>query len=241
MSAGRRRWLSSATACLVLATGLGLAGCSREGSDTQATQDTPASEASQATDTASPSPTSETPKTPPTSTPGRMPTVADYIKQNNITETVIKRGTPNAPVITLPALPGWLDAGPGTPPTAYGAMIDTDPAFASDPPSIVVIMSKLDGADPAEVLKLAPNEVRNLPDFDGKEAQPGKLANFDAAQISGTYTRNGQTRLIAQKTVVVPGKDGLYVIQINADGTKEQAPQLGRATAAIDRIATITP
>ena len=29
-------------------------------------------------------------------------------------------------------------------------------------------------------------------------------------------------RAIAQKTVVIPGKDGLYVLQLNADGLEDQ-------------------
>jgi len=102
-------------------------------------------------------------------------------------------------------------------------------------------MAKLDDADPAEILKLAPNEIRNLPEFQGGEAAPGKLANFDSIQISGTYVRDGKPRIIAQKTVVIPGKDGLYVMQLNADGTKDATPKLGEATQAIDKAATITP
>jgi len=42
---------------------------------------------------------------------GRQPTVGDYIKQHGITEAQVKPGDPNAPTITLPALPGWQDAG----------------------------------------------------------------------------------------------------------------------------------
>jgi hypothetical protein len=230
MPAGRSRWLPFAAMCLVLASGTGgLAGCSGDKSDTGASG------------TASQSQASDGPKTPLTATAGRLPTLSDYLKQNDISQTVVKRGDAGAPAITLPALPGWQDAGAGTPPSAYGAMVNTDPAFRADPPSIVVIMAKLTDADPAEILKLAPNEIRNLPEFRGGEARPGKLANFDSIQIGGTYVRDGKARIIAQKTVVIPGKDGLYVMQLNADGTKDAAPKLGEATEAIDKAATITP
>jgi hypothetical protein len=47
--------------------------------------------------------------------------------------------------------------------------------------------------------------------------------------------------MIAQKTVVVPGQDGLFVLQLNADGTEDQAMPLIDATAAIDEQTTITP
>ncbi len=47
--------------------------------------------------------------------------------------------------------------------------------------------------------------------------------------------------MIAQKTVVIPGEDGLYVLQLNADGTEDQAGPLMTATKAIDDQAKITP
>ena len=105
-----------------------------------------------------------------------------------------------------------------------------------------MVFSKLEGADPAEILKLAPNEIRNLPEFNGDdEAKRAKLAGFDSVQIGGTYVRDGVTRLIGQKTVAIPGKDGLYVLQINADALKDQVVLLVTATDAMDRLATIKP
>ena len=86
---------------------------------------------------------------------------------------------------------------------------------------------------------MAPNEVRNLPSFNGPEPKPGKLSNFDSTQIGGTYVRDGKPRLIAQKTVVIPSGDAFYVLQLNADGLKEQAEALSLATEAIDNQATI--
>ena len=46
---------------------------------------------------------------------------------------------------------------------------------------------------------------------------------------------------MAQKTVVIPGADGLYVLQLNADGTEDQADIVSSATDAIDSETTITP
>jgi hypothetical protein len=48
-------------------------------------------------------------------------------------------------------------------------------------------------------------------------------------------------RVIAQKTVVIPGQDGLYVLQLNADGTEDQMGALMDATGVIDEQTTITP
>ncbi len=96
--------------------------------------------------------------------------------------------------------------------------------------------------DPAKILEYAPGEIQNLPEFDGPDTgKPGTLGGFDATQIGGMYVRDGVTRMIAQKTVVIPGQDGLYVLQLNADGTEDQAMPLMDATAAIDEETTITP
>src|SRR6188472_2823988 len=87
-----------------------------------------------------------------------------------------------------------------------------------------------------------PNEIKNLPGYDGEEAgTPSTLGGFDATQIGGTYTKDGIKRAIAQKTVVIPGKDGLYVLQLNADGTEDQKRALMDATQVIDEQTTITP
>ena len=53
--------------------------------------------------------------------------------------------------------------------------------------------------------------------------------------------KDGAKRAIAQKTVVIPGQDGLYVLQLNADGLEDQIGALMDATSAIDEQTTITP
>ena len=73
------------------------------------------------------------------------------------------------------------------------------------------------------------------------EGSPSTLGGFDATQIGGTYTKDGVKRAIAQKTVVIPGQDGLYVLQLNADGTEDQMGPLMDATNVIDEQTTITP
>ena len=87
-----------------------------------------------------------------------------------------------------------------------------------------------------------PARLRNLPGYDGAaEGSPSELSGFDASQIGGTYTKNGVKRAIAQKTVVIPGQDALYVLQLNAEGLEDQMGALMDATAAIDEQAKITP
>ncbi|MGD9619763.1 MAG: LpqN/LpqT family lipoprotein [Mycolicibacterium sp.] len=220
-------------AITALALGIGLSGCGSDKTEGSAT--TSATE-SETTSSAAPTTTAQA--------TGPAKTIVDYIKENNITETPVKRGEPGAPNINLPIPQGWEDAGARTPEWAYGAIVFADPAAAQDPATVIAILSKLTGdVDPAKILEYAPGEIQNLPDFEGPETgKPTTLSGFDATQIGGIYTRDGINRMIAQKTVVIPGQDGsIYVLQLNADGTEDQAIPLMDATQAIDDEATITP
>lgn len=220
-------------AITAVALGIGLSGC---GSDTKTEGSATTSATSETTASEAPTTSAEA--------AGPSETIVDYIKENNITETAVKPGDPGAPSIGLPAIPGWEDAGEATPDWAYGAIMFTgDPSMAKDPPTIIAILSKLTGdVDQAKILELAPGEIQNLPDFEGpKTGKLSKFSGFDATQIGGLYTKNGVNRMIAQKTVVIPGEDGLYVLQLNADGTEDQAGPLMTATKAIDDQAKITP
>jgi len=172
-------------------------------------------------------------------------TIAEYIKENNIAETPVLRGDPGTPTINLPIPPGWHDAGGRAPEGAYGAMQDSDPAMAADPPTLVFYVAKLAGnADAAKILEYAPAEVQKLPGYEGPQVGgPTKLGGFDATQIGGAYTKNGVKRAIGQMTAVIPGKDGLYVLQLNAESIakEDQGQALTLATGVIAMQATITP
>jgi hypothetical protein len=220
-------------AVAAIAIGIGLSGC---GSDTK-------SEPSKQTSTASSTATSKAAPTSAAPAAGPNKTIVDYIKENGIVESPVHRGDPGAPTIVLPSPPGWEDAGSRTPAWAYGAIVSSDPAMAQDPPTIFTLVSKLTGnVDPAKILEYAQGEIKNLPGYDGAaEGSPSTLAGFDATQIGGTYTKDGVKRAIAQKTVVIPGQDALYVLQLNADGTEDQMGALMDATGAIDEQTTITP
>ena len=173
------------------------------------------------------------------------PTIADYIRQGGITQSPVRRGDPGTPAVDLPIPEGWVDAGPKTPAGAYSAIVFADPTMATEPPQIVTIMSKLTGnVDPAMIFKYAPGELRNLPGYESAgDGGTAKLAGFDAYQIGATYVKDGSKRLIAQKTVVIPAKEGngVYVLQLNAGGTEDQIRPLMEATSTIDQRTTITP
>jgi hypothetical protein len=221
------------TAIAVVALGVALAGC---GSDTKTEPTTSAATTSEKTSET----TSAAPSTP--AQAGKSETIADYIKKSGITETPVHRGDQGSPTVDLPTPAGWEDAGPKTPEYAWGAIYFTDPAMASDPPSIVALMSKLTGpAEPAKIMEYAPGELKNLPGFEGGDGAKGTLAGFDAYQIGGSYVKDGVKRMIAQKTVLIPSQDAIFVLQLNADGVEDQIQPLMDATAEIDEKTTITP
>ncbi|GAT00485.1 MULTISPECIES: LpqN/LpqT family lipoprotein [Mycolicibacterium] len=230
---------AGAIAVTVVVLGVALAGCGSKtvsGTATEATGTDGTSETSSA-------PTKTKAEGTGTPTAGHQYTIVDYIRDNNITETPVHRGDPGTPTLDLPIPEGWTDATSSAPEWAWGAIVSTDPAFEADPPSIIALMSKLTGdVDPAKILEYAPNEIRNLPGYENQgDGSAGQLSGFDAYQIGGTYVKDGATRLIAQKTVVIPGSDGLFVLQFNADGTEDQMGPLMDATSAIDDQTVITP
>jgi Probable lipoprotein LpqN len=214
-------------AILAVAVGLGLSGCESEDKKVEATTSTSASKAPRSQEAAKPN-----------------ASIPDYIKQNGIQEKPVKRGDPGSPEINLPFPPGWEDMGPGTPRWAYMGMKYTgDPAMAQNPPTIIALLSKLQGnVDPAKILEFAPGEMKNLPGYEGDGVGSAtKLSGFDAWQIVGTYAKNGVKRAVAQKTVVIPAADGVFVLQLNADGAEDQTGVLAEATKIIDEQTTIVP
>jgi hypothetical protein len=174
---------------------------------------------------------------------GPNPTIASYIKDNNIQETPVKRGDPGSPTIDLPVPDGWEPAGEDTPDWAYGAIVYNGPDAGDYTPSIVALVSKLTGnVDPQKIIDLAPGELNNLPGWSAmNEGEASTLGEYPAYQLGGTWTQDGKTKVVAQKTVVIPGNDGLYVLQLNADGLENQKELIGAATDVIDSQTTITP
>lgn len=166
-------------------------------------------------------------------------TIADYVKDNNIAETPVHHGDPG-PNVDLPVPTGWqLNQNSGT---SYGGIVQTQPANPADPPSVSALFSKLTGnVDPAKLIQYAPGEVQNLNGYQGGgDGSASTLAGFQAWQLGGTYQKNGKTRVIAQKTVVIPSQGAVYVLQLNADGLESDQGPLMDATSFIDDQTTIT-
>ncbi|HYR13268.1 MAG TPA: LpqN/LpqT family lipoprotein [Mycobacterium sp.] len=238
-----RRTAISGAAAVTAALAIVLSGC---GSNTKTapSTSTSASKTTSATTSAKAAPSSK-PKVSPRQgdSSGPNPTIASYIQQNNIQETPVKMGDPGSPTIDLPVPDGWEPAGEDTPDWAYGAIVYTGPEGAEYTPSIVALLSKLTGnVDPQKIIDLAPGELQNLPGWKASnEGQASTLGQYPAFQLGGTWTQDGQTKIVAQKTVVIPGNDGVYVLQLNADGLEDQGEIVGSATNVIDEQTKITP
>lgn len=175
--------------------------------------------------------------------PGPNPTIASYIQENGITETSVHRGDPGAPTIDLPVPDGWANAGPDTPKWAYDTIVYKGPEAADYTPSVIAVVSKLTGnVDAQKIIDLAPGELNNLPGYKAmNDGAVSTLGDYPAYQLGGTWVQDGQTKIVAQKTVVIPGSDGLYVLQLNADGLQKQGDIVSAGTDAIDAQTTITP
>ncbi|GAC1411262.1 MAG: LpqN/LpqT family lipoprotein [Mycobacterium sp.] len=92
------------------------------------------------------------------------------------------------------------------------------------------------------IIDLAPGELNNLPGWKPMNAGAAStLGVYPAYQLGGTWTQDGQTKIVAQKTVVVPGSDGVYILQLNADGLENQHDIISAATDVIDSQTKITP
>jgi hypothetical protein len=151
-------------------------------------------------------------------------TLHQYIVDNKIAEVPFKKGEAGTPTVDFPFPPGWRAAGDLTPDWAYGAIIYDKAVDANDPPFMYAIGSKLTGdIDPQKVLELAPAQLNELPGFKANgEPERDKLSGFDAIDYVGTYELDGKTRAVGQQTIVIPGEDSLFVLQLNGEAPAGQ-------------------
>jgi hypothetical protein len=165
-----------------------------------------------------------------------------YIVDNKIAEIPFKKGDPGSPTIAFPFPPDWTSAGDRTPDWAYGAIIYSKAVDPSDPPFMYAIGSKLTGnVTPEKILQLAPGQLNELPQFTPREApRRDKVGGFDAIDYVGTYVWEGQARAVGQQTIVIPGKDALFVLQLNGEAPKGQGQAVIDAATLIREQTQIT-
>ena len=235
----KRTLASTGVTITVVAVGISLAGCSSSPSSNNAASNTSAT-GSAATSATTAKPQSKV--APRITAQGPNPSIASYFQDSHITATPVHKGDPGAPTVNFPIPDGWADAGPDTPATAYWAIVDTGPEAAKYTPSIVATLSKLDGdVDPQKLIELAAGATKNLPGFKQMgEGNEDNLGGSPAYQLGGTWVENGQTKAVAQKTVVIEANDAVYLLQLNIDCLADQIDQVLPATATIDEKTTIT-
>jgi hypothetical protein len=223
---------TSRAAIAALALSLALVGCDSKSNEQSATATT--------TTTIE---TSAQPAPPSQNAPASNQTIASYVQENGITETRVRRGDPGAPTVDVPVPDGWANTGPETPKWTYDAIVYKGPEAADYTPSVVALVSKLTGnVDPQKIIDLAPGELNNLNGFTATgEGRTTELSGFPAYQLAGTWVQDGKTKVVAQKTVVIPGSDGVYVLQLNADGLENQMDIVSTASNVIDDQINITP
>lgn len=164
--------------------------------------------------------------------PAEGATLHQYIVDNKIAEVPFKKGDAGSPTIEFPFPPDWRPGGDQTPDWAYGAIVYNKAPDPNDPPFMYAIGSKLTGnVDPEKILELAPGQLNELPDFKPREEPTrDKVAGFDAIDYVGTYVWEGKERAVGQQTIVIPGKDSLFVLQLNGEAPK------GQEQAVIDAV-----
>jgi len=220
--------ISALAGVCAVAAGLALTGCSAK-TETTATTTTETTAATSTTTSAAPATAKKT--------------IADYVAENKIIETAIKQGDPGPPSFQFPMPPGWRPAGNQRPECAYGAIVYEKAEDPADPPFMTAIISRLSGnVEAAKIFEYAPGLLQNLPGYeqDG-EIQKSTLGGFEAIQFQGSYQRENTRRYIAQKTAVIPEKDGsLVVLQLNADAPLGQDDVILEAAKVIDAETKIT-
>jgi hypothetical protein len=163
-------------------------------------------------------------------------TLNSYIVDNKIAETPFQPDQPGTPSVDFPLPADWNVAGDRKPDWAYGAIVYGKPTDPEDPPFLYAIASKLTGnVDPAKILELAPGQLNELPEFKPLEGPPkrSKFSGYDSIDYVGTYMWEGKPRAVGQQTIVIPGKDGFFVLQLNGEAPK------GQQQVVIDAARTI--
>lgn len=244
MQLHREPVIAAFSAVCLVATLSACGGGTKENASSTTTHSSSSSTSASATSTQAAAPSGRLqPRALDTAGSAANPTIADYIRDQHITETPIHQGDPGAPRVDIQLPDGWQSAGTDTPDYAYGALVYTGPEAqgANYTPNIVALLSKLDGpADPDKLLQLAGGEMKNLPEFVPVGDEAVTVSGFPAYRIAGGYDLQGIKAASGQETVVIQGASGLYVLQMNATSNEDQSKPLFDALEAIDKSITIT-
>ena len=65
------------------------------------------------------------------------------------------------------------------------------------------------------------------------------MGGYDAIDYVGTYVWEGKPRAVGQQTIVIPGKDALFVLQLNGEAPEWQEQAVIDAAHLIRERTTI--
>lgn len=213
--------ITTAAVCVLMA--VAVAGCSPTAEQTQTGSDAPSAPAGHGGHGGG------------AAKPAEGANLHQYIVENKIAEVPFTKDEPGTPKIEFPFPPDWRSAGDRTPDWAYGAIVYDKAPDPENPPFMYAIASKLTGnVDPAKILALAPGQLNELPGFVALgEPRSDTVGGFDAVDYVGNYVWEGTTRAVGQQTIVIPGKDAVFVMQLNAEAPK------GQEQAVVDAVKLI--
>jgi hypothetical protein len=164
-------------------------------------------------------------------------TIADYIKDHDIEETQLHGPTPGAPTVELPVPQGWSR----TSSNFYAGVTAGGPDAEDYGPYAALLLSRINGDfDSQEFINLAPGELYNLNSY-----QPvfdegiGSLDGYKTYELGGTFIKDGRHLFIVQQTIVIPGRDGFYVAQVNSMGPDNIRDTLSKDIELINTQLTI--
>jgi hypothetical protein len=178
-------------------------------------------------------------------TPPDDSSLSDFLAAHNVSATQVALNDPSTPAISIPVPPGWLPDSSRQPPA--WAISYSGPGDGGYEMAVLAGLSRIGGdvdppVDPQPLADASCNDARHLDSFtpDGQN-DSAQFAGFPACTASGIYS-NG--RYLARRThiaVAVHGRNGLYLLVIDADSRQEQQDAMDRALQTIVQRAYIAP
>ena len=91
------------------------------------------------------------------------------------------------------------------------------------------------------VLVYSSGELYNLAGYRPViEPTLGSLDGYRAADASGTYLKGANRHVVIQKTIAIPSNNGLYVLQLEAEGPEGDEQLLANTLADVVDALTVS-
>ena len=177
-------------------------------------------------------------------TPPDDSSLSDFLAAHNVSTTQVALNDPSTPAISIPVPPGWLSDSSRQPAWAITYSGPDDGGYAM---TVVAVLSRIGGGadarvDPQPLADASCNDARHLDSFTPEgQNDSAPFAGSPACTVTGIYS-NG--RYLARRThvaVAVHGRNGLYLLAMDADNRQEQQDAMDRALKTIVQRTYIAP